>query len=487
MLDSRLSSIHTRHTRTSRFVLLGKSDCANRSAIARAQIQQWEAQNLIAYAGESSDVRPFIESCSCVVLPSFYKEGVPRVLLEAMSMGKPIITTDISGCKECIKPPFITRGEILIGQNGILIPPRDPLALTHAMQTILSLPQDTLRQMGVAGRAYVLERFSITRIISHYQKTAHTLSHDPRHTSSHSTPQNPKLAFISNTSYAMLCFRANVLQALQQEGYAIHIIAPLDSHSPTLREFGFHTHHIDVDSKGLNPLNDFKTARQIHKILSDLLPAVVFDYTIKPVIYGSFVANRLHIPNIAIITGLGYVFMNQGLARKALRHIVCMMYKIALKHTKQVWFLNTDDMQEFLDSALISREQAFLLDSEGVDTEFFKPVANPTQNLAKAQSMEFLLIARMLWDKGVGEFVQAAKMIRDSINKGGGYRLNFIFIHLTHASLPKYITPRLHSHTQPLFLDLKDSIILHSRTQNIISHTHISHFPISNSTTRISA
>lgn len=93
-----------------RFLLLGASDCANPSAITKEQLKTWESQALITYLGESSEVRDHIGSCSCVVLPSYYKEGVPRVLLEAMSMGKPIITTNVSGCKECIKPPFIKKG-----------------------------------------------------------------------------------------------------------------------------------------------------------------------------------------------------------------------------------------------------------------------------------------------------------------------------------------------------------------------------------------
>ncbi len=94
-------------TFTIRFQLLGSSDCNNPSAISKEQILAWEKQGVIEYLGETKDVRPFVESASCVVLPSSYKEGVPRVLLEAMSMGKAIIATNIAGCKEC-RPTFYT-------------------------------------------------------------------------------------------------------------------------------------------------------------------------------------------------------------------------------------------------------------------------------------------------------------------------------------------------------------------------------------------
>ena len=423
------------------FLLLGASDCANRSAISRTQIDKWQAKGLITYLGESSDVREFIESCTCVVLPSYYKEGVPRVLLESMSMSKPIITTNVAGCKECIKPPLKQKGALLIGQNGILIPPKSPKALADAIQEILSLSEKNRKIMGFASREYAIERFCITRIIKHYKHTIETLLKNAT---------NTKLAFISNTAFSMLCFRADVLKSLQNLGYEIHILAPMDSHTKALQNLGFCTHHINVDSKGLNPLKDIKTALQIRKILARLNPSVAFNYTIKPVIYGCFMASNLKISNIAVITGLGYVFITGGLKKRILRSIVSAMYKIALKQSKQVWFLNTDDLQEFLDSHIIDRNQAFLLDSEGVDTEFFKPNANPSQALSKITSrintdLSFLLIARMLWDKGVGEFVQAAKLLRESSNGGGADELTFIIIyHIIYSRIYIYSCPKIH-------------------------------------------
>ena len=482
-----------------RFLLLGASDCANPSAITKEQLKTWESQALITYLGESSEVRDHIGSCSCVVLPSYYKEGVPRVLLEAMSMGKPIITTNVSGCKECIKPPFIKKGELLIGQNGILIPPKNPTALAHAIQTLAALPRTQLLKMGEAGRQYAKERFDITRVIASYHNaiasyhrapTPDTPSTPTESTESKKPTESKKarLAFVSNTAFAMLCFRRNVLESLHKEGYEIHIIAPLDSHAQTLRECGFYTHHIEIDSKGLNPLKDFRIALHLRKILQSLKPAMVFNYTIKPAIYGSLVANALRIPNIAVITGLGYVFIDGGRKKAILRALVCAMYKIALKSSKQVWFLNPDDKAQFLESNLITPAQAFLLDSEGVDTRYFSPhygthgaierthkahtspaqkpdcvhcVADMTESSAptpstpstiakstpnalgaptpstlapSAQDFRALLIARMLWDKGVGEFVEAARILLDT-NKGGGYRLEF-FISLHDFSLP---------------------------------------------------
>lgn len=390
-----------------RFYLLGACDCPNPSAISKAQITLWEKQGIITYLGEAHDVREFIESSSCIVLPS-YKEGVPRVLLEAMSMGKPIISTNVPGCKECIAPPLKVYKNLLIGQNGILIPPKNTQALITAMNL---LTPTRIKEMGKRGRDFVKKRFDIHRIISHYLcTTAHIMNDKPP--KANSQDSKPILAFVSNTSYAMYNFRLQVLKSLKDRGFDIHIIAPFDTSTPKLQNEGFTTHHFSIDSRSLNPLKDIRTLYHLTHTLRALKPQIVFNYTIKPAIYSSMLCNTLKIPNIAIITGLGYAFIEGGIGKKILHSIVCKMYRSALKKTYQVWFLNTDDMQEFLNHSLIKQSQAFLLDSEGVDCQYFTS-SQCTQNKQDSKEMVFLLIARMLWDKGVGEFAEAAKIMQD--------------------------------------------------------------------------
>lgn len=227
-----------------------------------------------------------------------------------------------------------------------------------------------------------------------------------------------KLAFIANTAQGMLNFRLEVLQALQKMGYEIHILAPifestheLNHAATTLQRHGFILHHIQVDSQGLNPFKDLLLAYVIFKYLRLLKPQMVFSYTIKPVIYASLVANLLKIPHIAIITGLGFVFIGDGIKKCILRKFVCLMYSVSLKGCFRVWFLNADDKDEFLKRKILAPKKADLLASEGVNTEFFSP---DSQSPHDTQTFIFLLPARMLWDKGVGEFVQAAKILRSS-------------------------------------------------------------------------
>jgi glycosyltransferase involved in cell wall biosynthesis len=111
------------------FQLLGPFD-PNPSAISRAEIDSWVAEGTIRYLGETRDVRPSIKDCSVFVLPSYYREGIPRSILEALSIGRPIVTTDLAGCRDTVEP----------GSNGFLVPPRDPKRLADAMSNFLVDP-----------------------------------------------------------------------------------------------------------------------------------------------------------------------------------------------------------------------------------------------------------------------------------------------------------------------------------------------------------
>ena len=130
------------------FQLLGFLDVKNRTAISREQVQEWEAEGVIEYLGDTEDVRPYIEKASCVVLPS-YREGLPRTLLEAASMARPIITTDVTGCREVVNH----------GVNGYLCKPRDAKDLAQKMRDMAKLSIDERRDMGLRGREKIVSEF----------------------------------------------------------------------------------------------------------------------------------------------------------------------------------------------------------------------------------------------------------------------------------------------------------------------------------------
>lgn len=378
------------------FHLLGKADDSNPSSIPLTTIEKWEDEKIIHYLGVSEDVRGHIANASCIVLPSNYREGIPIALLEAMSMGKPIITTDVAGCKEVVFEKSASDNLIQIGKNGILCQSKNTSSLQNAICYFLSLDEKEREKMGEEGRKYAQEIFDIKNIVNFYKEKIQ------------STPPNTPIAFISNTSFGMAHFRMQVLKALQNMGFSIHILAPVDDTTQRLLEQGFFHHPISISPKGLNPFKDIATFFQIKKILKKISPSICFSYTIKPVIYGSFASRILKIQNIAMITGLGYVFVSGGIKKKILKSIVCKMYQIALAKTSEVWFLNPDDKDEFLQNKIISPDKACVLKSEGVDTLHFAPRSKTNSKTI------FLLIARMLWDKGVGEFVEVAKSLKNN-------------------------------------------------------------------------
>lgn len=139
------------------FALLGFKDSKNPNAITDEQLASWEAKNLLTYWGSCNDVRDPLARADCVVLPS-YREGTPRALLEAAAMGRPLVTTDVPGCREVVRH----------GINGLLCRPRDPQDLADQMRTILQMPKEQLAQMGKSSRHLVEGQFDEKLVIDSY-------------------------------------------------------------------------------------------------------------------------------------------------------------------------------------------------------------------------------------------------------------------------------------------------------------------------------
>lgn len=147
-----------REGRRMRFQLLGVLDPSDPSAIRASDIAAWEKEGIITYLGGTSDVRPHIAACDCLVLPSWYPEGLPRVLMEGAAMERPLITTDTPGCREAVDD----------GKTGFLCAPKSVDSLAQAMARMASMPEDERRAMGVAGRAKMKRSFSEQVVIDSY-------------------------------------------------------------------------------------------------------------------------------------------------------------------------------------------------------------------------------------------------------------------------------------------------------------------------------
>jgi glycosyltransferase involved in cell wall biosynthesis len=148
------------------FCLLGFLDVQNPDAISRETMDEWVAQAVINYLGSTDNVAAEIISADCVVLPSYYPEGVPRSLLESAAIGRPIVTTDTVGCREVVEP----------GTNGFLCKPRDAQDLAEKLENILSLSEARLAEMGLASRRLAESKFDEMIVINRYLEAIQDVS-----------------------------------------------------------------------------------------------------------------------------------------------------------------------------------------------------------------------------------------------------------------------------------------------------------------------
>jgi glycosyltransferase involved in cell wall biosynthesis len=218
--------------------------------------------------------------------------------------------------------------------------------------------------------------------------------------------ERPRLhiALVCNTAWAIHTYRRGVLRMLAESGADITILAPRDRTFEPLTAMGCRCVELPVASKGTSPFDDLVTLRALYREYRASRPDIVFHYTIKPNIYGSLAAKLAGVPSIAVTTGLGYVFIQKSRTAE----IAKRLYRFAFRFPREVWFLNRDDRAAFLDQhLLVHPERARLLHGEGVDLDEY-----PLSPKAPSGSFIFILIGRLLWDKGVAEYVEAARRLR---------------------------------------------------------------------------
>lgn len=177
------------------------------------------------------------------------------------------------------------------------------------------------------------------------------------------------------------------------------IIAPKDEYSTAVQELAptYFVNHLN--RKGTNPVRDIRFYRELKRIYQRVSPDVIIHFTIKPNIYGSIAANSVGIPSIAVVTGLGYTFLNKGLAATAAKRL----YKYAFKKNDLTIFQNPDDRQLFINLKLVSQEKSTVILGSGVDLNKFYPLPKSTSNTG----FHFLFIGRLLYDKGIRELFEA--------------------------------------------------------------------------------
>ena len=216
-----------------------------------------------------------------------------------------------------------------------------------------------------------------------------------------------KIALVANSTWNIYNFRLNLIKSLVQKGIQVIVIAPVDEYIHYLNKVeGIHhipLNHLSRDST--SPFQDIKLLFELFSIYRRIQPDLVIHYTIKPNIYGNIAAFLKRIKSISVVTGLGYSFLKEGWIKR----LTMWQYKLSFKFAKAVVFHNPDDQDLFITKKIVQSEKASTILGSGVDTQFFRPSKELSNDHRKTI---FTFIGRLLYDKGIEEFVEAAKKVK---------------------------------------------------------------------------
>lgn len=221
----------------------------------------------------------------------------------------------------------------------------------------------------------------------------------------------PKILVLASLADSLINFRGQLLKDIVSAGHQVLASAPSTQTDiqERLQQLGVPFQPIDFNRTGISAFADLRYLYRLRKLMNQFQPDIVFAYTIKPVVYGSLAAKLAKVPGMfSMITGLGYAFVEQESVRfRWLNKVVRFLYKQALRRNSAVFFQNPDDIKLFRDLGLIGKSvPSILLNGSGVDLHFFTTTALNTEPVA------FLLIGRLIRDKGIFEYVEAAQKIR---------------------------------------------------------------------------
>lgn len=228
-----------------------------------------------------------------------------------------------------------------------------------------------------------------------------------------------KFLIFSNYLPSILNFRGELLKSIANKGYKIHVLAPnLEIYNEDLirlNDLGYYVHSIPMQRTGTNPIADAKNLLTIYQIIRAIKPDIILSYTIKPVVYGTLAAWLARVPKrFALIPGLGYSFQEteETIKSKLLKRTVHTLYQRALTKATKVFFQNPDDLNLFIKLKLLnSSTPTVVVNGSGVDISDFD-VLPFNYNQEGSIKPSFLLIARLLKDKGIIEYVEAAKRVK---------------------------------------------------------------------------
>jgi glycosyltransferase involved in cell wall biosynthesis len=227
------------------------------------------------------------------------------------------------------------------------------------------------------------------------------------------------LVYFVTEDWYFCSHRLPLAVAAREAGYAVYVITRVASHGEEIRSAGLELIPLDLSRRGKNPLTELRVIRQLTAIYKRLQPDVVHHVALKPVLYGSIAARLAGVPNVVnAMAGLGYLYVSTNATARLARPVVRTLMRTLLNNNRTTVILqNPDDVAVMCDSGTVMRERVVLIRGSGVDPDVYR------ERPAPQGTPVVMLASRLLWDKGVGEFVEAAKILL-----AAGYEARFVLV-----------------------------------------------------------
>ena len=271
-----------------------------------------------------------------------------------------------------------------------------------------------------------------------------------------------KILISLNTAWNLLNFRAGLINGLISSGFEVIAVAPQDKYVAGLKLLGCRFVHLEMDNQGTHLVRDLLLMWRYWRLLKIEKPDLCLFYTVKPNVYGSLASSLCGIPFINNVSGLGAIFIQGGW----LKRFVSALYKLAFRNSNRVFFQNSDDLALFLENRLVKVELTDVLPGSGINLNRFTPLGyNDRKPLTSP--FRFLLIARMLKDKGVVEFVNAAQLLKELGLKAEFCLLGFLDVQ-NPAAISSEQMKKWTDHGFVKYLGVSDDVREHIASANCI-------------------
>lgn len=225
-----------------------------------------------------------------------------------------------------------------------------------------------------------------------------------------------KVLILANNSVGLYKFRKELLEALLAKGYDVYLSLPDGDFVSEMEQMGCHFIDTEISRHGVNPVTDFKLLAKYVSIVKSVKPDVVFTYTIKPNVYGGLACQYCKVPYVVNVTGLGTAVENGGVLQK----ITLALYKMGIRKAQKVFFQNKNNMRFMLDHKTVNGAYA-LIPGSGVNLEHFSPIPYP----AESDGIHFVFISRIMYEKGIDQYLDAAVHFTNRFKAAQGPRTVF--------------------------------------------------------------